>query len=141
MLIICLTLIFKSLSAQNNPTAIQEINKVMMQQEADWNKGDIEAYMQGYWQADSLLFLGGKGPVYGWEKTLKNYQKTYATKEEMGELKFENIKIELINDSAAFVVGKWNLKREENSLGGWYSLLWKKINQDWKIVIDHSSSF
>tara|TARA_R110000868_G_scaffold372195_2_gene636015 strand:- start:507 stop:800 length:294 start_codon:yes stop_codon:yes gene_type:complete len=97
--------------------------------------------MQGYWQADSLLFLGGKGPVYGWEKTLKNYQKTYATKKEMGELKFENIKIELINDSAAFVVGKWNLKREEKSIGGWYSLLWKKIIQEWRIVIDHSSSF
>lgn len=141
LIILSLTLIFTSLSAQNNPTAIQEINEVMLQQEADWNKGDIEAYMQGYWQADSLLFLGGKGPVYGWEKTLKNYQKTYATKVKMGELKFENIKIELINDSAAFVVGKWNLKREEKSLGGWYSLLWEKIGQEWKIVIDHSSSF
>tara|TARA_R110000868_G_scaffold372195_2_gene636016 strand:- start:807 stop:947 length:141 start_codon:yes stop_codon:yes gene_type:complete len=30
-----------SLTAQNNGTAIQEINQVMMQQEADWNKGDI----------------------------------------------------------------------------------------------------
>lgn len=125
-----------SLSAQNTAA----ISAVMQQQEADWNNGDIAAYMQGYWQSDSLLFIGGKGSVYGWENTLRNYQKTYATKAQMGKLSFENLKIEAIDDSTAFVIGKWQLDRADKQLGGWYSLLWKKIDGKWKIVVDHSSS-
>lgn len=134
------TLSLLKVAAQTTNSIIQEINEVMLQQETDWNKGDIEAYMLGYWKSDSLLFLGGKGPVYGWEKTLSNYQKTYASKNQMGKLKFENIKIEVLSDTNAFVIGKWHLERKETNLGGWYSLLWKKIDKEWKIVIDHSSS-
>ena len=37
------------------------------------------------------------------------------------------------------LVGKWHLKRKEDDLGGHFTLLWKKIDGEWKIVVDHSS--
>ena len=128
-------------SSQNNEQhELNTLKAIMKQQEESWNEGNIEAFMQAYWQSDSLLFVGGKGAVYGWAKTLKNYLSAYSTPEQMGKLTFVNTKMDLLGTEAAFVVGHWRLDRSEDDLQGWYSLLWKKVNGEWKIVADHSSS-
>ena len=57
----------------------------------------------------------------------------------MGQLTFDFVKIEILSTTQAFVVGKWHLKRTEDDLSGHFTLLWKKINGEWKIVVDHSS--
>ncbi len=127
--------------AQHTETlAKEQIKLVMKFQEASWNRGNITEFMKAYWRSDSLLFVGGKGPTYGWSQTLANYLKTYPNPEKMGQLNFEFVKIEILSQVDAFVVGKWQLKRTEDILQGYYSLLWKKIDGEWKIVADHSSS-
>ena len=119
--------------------AEEQIKLVMKFQESNWNRGNIPGYMKGYWNSDSLLFIGSKGPTYGYNQTLINYLKGYPTPEEMGQLKFDFVKIEILSDTQAFVAGKWHLKRNEDDLGGHFTLLWKKIDGEWKIVVDHSS--
>lgn len=119
--------------------AKEQIKLVMKFQESNWNRGNIPAYMDGYWKSDSLLFIGSRGPTYGWQQTLTNYLKSYPTSDKMGQLKFNLIKIELLSDEDAFVAGKWQLKRSSDTLGGYFTLLWKKIDEQWKIVADHSS--
>ncbi len=129
-----------SIQAQTTKTLAEEQIKLVMKfQESAWNRGDIPAYMKGYWNSDSLLFIGSKGPTYGYQKTLLNYLKSYPTTEKMGQLTFDFVKIEILSNSQAFVVGKWHLKRTEDDLSGHFTLLWKKINGEWKIVVDHSS--
>lgn len=123
----------------SNTLAEEQIKLAMKFQEESWNRGDIEGFMQAYWKSDSLLFIGSKGPQYGWLNTLTNYKKSYPDAAAMGQLNFSNIKIEIISDSAAFVIGRWELKRKTDNLSGYYSLLWKKIDKVWKIVADHSS--
>ena len=44
----------------------QAILDLLEKQRTDWNKGDVEAFMQGYEKSDSLLFVGKNGPTYGW---------------------------------------------------------------------------
>ncbi len=135
----CLSCLF--VSAQLTETlAKEQIKMVMKFQESNWNRGNIPAYMDGYWKSDSLLFIGSRGPTYGWNQTLANYQKAYANPKEMGKLKFNLIKIDVFSPEDAFVVGEWNLFREADTLGGYFSLLWKKIDEEWKIVTDHCSS-
>ena len=116
----------------------QQIKKVLAQQAIDWNTGNIEAYMQGYWQSDSLVFIGKNGPKYGWQTTLDNYKKSYPDKAAMGELSFQYIKVE-VKDNTAFVIGKWNLKREQDNPNGYFTLYLKKLQNKWLIVADHSS--
>ena len=129
-----------SIQAQTTKTLAEEQIKLVMKfLESAWNRGDIPAYMKGYWNSDSLLFIGSKGPTYGYQKTLLNYLKSYPTTEKMGQLTFDFVKIEILSNSQAFVVGKWHLKRTEDDLSGHFTLLWKKINGEWKIVVDHSS--
>jgi len=116
-----------------------EINRLMAEQEEAWSAGDIESFMQHYWKSDSLVFIGKSGVNYGWQATLDNYRKSYPDKAAMGDLTFENLSIEKLSGKNAFVIGKWHLKRKDGDLSGHYSLLWKIIDGEWKIVSDHSS--
>jgi uncharacterized protein (TIGR02246 family) len=125
-----------------NPTFSQDIEKikqVLESQRQAWNAGDLETYMQGYWNTDSLLFVGKNGPKYGWKQTLENYRKSYPDKAAMGELHFDIKKVELLNARTAFVLGAWRLKREKDEPKGYFTLILKKLKGQWLIVSDHSS--
>ena len=141
-LILSFFVVVVSLSTQAQMTktiAEEQIKLVMKFQESAWNRGDISGFMDGYWNSDFLLFIGIKGPTYGYSKTLTNYLKSYPTPEKMGQLTFGFVKIEILSENQAFVVGTWHLQREEDDLGGHFTLLWRKLDGEWKIVIDHSS--
>jgi ketosteroid isomerase-like protein len=96
--------------------------------------------MKGYWQNDSLMFIGKSGVTYGYAQTLANYKKNYPDKDAMGVLKFNLIKVTKLSGDAYYVIGKWHLTREKNGdIGGHYTLLFRKIKGKWVIVADHSS--
>ncbi|UKT63994.1 YybH family protein [Pedobacter mucosus] len=137
-IIIALCLITLNSFAQSKNEK-QAVLKLLERQRLDWNKGDVEAYMQGYVKSDSLLFVGKSGPTYGWQKTLDNYKKGYPDKAAMGFLTFGIKKVEFLNRDVAFVLGSWNVKREKDELKGYFTLLLKKIKGEWRIVVDHSS--
>jgi ketosteroid isomerase-like protein len=118
----------------------QQILAILDAQIKYWNAGDLENFMKGYWQNDSLMFIGKSGVTYGYNNTLENYKKGYPTRDAMGILKFNILKVEKISADAYFVVGKWHLIREKvGDIEGHYTLLFKKIKGEWVIVADHSS--
>jgi ketosteroid isomerase-like protein len=117
----------------------QAIVKLMTDQQTAWSNGDIEGFMQGYWKSDSLMFIGKRGPAYGWQTTLDNYKKTYPDKAAMGKLTFRIDKVEFLGKHDAFVMGAWSLAREKDNPGGYFTLWFRKIKGEWKIVCDHTS--
>jgi len=117
-----------------------EILEVMAQQVKAWNDGDIEAYMEGYWKSESLRFASGGDVTHGWEATLKRYVKRYRTKRKMGTLTFSDLDVNVLTDDAAIVFGKWKLKRRHDRPWGLFTLLFKKTDDGWRIVHDHTSS-
>lgn len=117
----------------------QAIVKVMTTQQAAWNQGDIDGFMQGYWKSDSLLFVGKSAPTHGWQATLDNYKKSYPNKAAMGILTFDIMKVDLLDATNAFILGGWKLKREKDAPGGYFTLWFRKIKGEWKIVVDHTS--
>lgn len=124
--------------AQRNSNDIVNVKANMKIQEESWNKGDIPGFMTSYWNDDSLKFIGSKGITYGWQKTLDNYIKSYPNKAAMGILKFTIIEATQLSKSSIYVIGKWELTKEK-PVGGYFTLLWKKINNQWVIVSDHTS--
>ena len=126
-----------TLFAQKNTKAIVQ---VLNEQCDAWNKADLKGYMQGYWQSDSLVFIGKNGPKYGWTTTLKNYEKSYSDVASMGILNFTDLRIKELDKQYAYVTGLWHLARKEKGdLNGAFTLLMRKINGKWVIVSDHSS--
>lgn len=121
----------------NNDTT--DISAVLNTQAEEWNKGNIEGYMQGYWNNDSLLFIGSKGPVYGYNNTLQRYKKGYPDKEAMGQLSFSHLSFKKLSDEYYHVTGSWSLIRKEDNPNGYFTLIFRKIDGHWVIVADHSS--
>lgn len=116
------------------------ILKLLQKQENDWNAGDVNAFMEGYWKSDSLAFIGAKGPTYGWQNTLDNYKVRYPDRATMGTLKFTILRLNALDRNAYFVIGKWHLTRpEKGDIGGHYTLVFRKIGKKWLIVSDHTS--
>jgi ketosteroid isomerase-like protein len=115
------------------------IRKMLADQISFWNKGDIPGFMQGYWENDSLVFIGKNGPTYGYNNTLRNYQKNYPNKDYMGVLHFDILSVQAIEKDHYFVIGKFMLQRKVGDASGHFTLIFKRINGIWKIVSDHSS--
>ena len=126
-----------------NPISIKDslgIMKVMKIQEIAWNNGDIDAFMEGYLKSDELVFSGKSGPVYGWDNTKKRYYISYPNTQVMGKLKFTVKKIRSISLNSAFLIGEYYLKRTTQDSYGHFTLLWKKVNNNWLIISDHTSA-
>lgn len=118
----------------------KQILTILSQQTEAWNDGNVTAFMNGYWESDSLMYIGKTGVTFGYKATLARYKKNYPDKSTMGILKFDIIKVNFIAKDACFVVGKWHLTRpEKGDVGGHYTLLWRKMKGKWVIVADHSS--
>lgn len=135
-ILIFLTLPLFSSAQNKDEKAVLEILK---NQTSEWNKGNLEAFMEGYWKSDSLLFVGRSGPTYGYDKTLANYKKNYPDAASRGVLSFDILKVEKLSPEYYFVLGKFMLKRTIGDASGHFTLLFRKIDGKWKIVCDHSS--
>ena len=131
--------LFSSLTASAQNKDEQAIREVMNKQVNSWNSGDIDAFMTTYWKNDSLLFVGSKGPIYGWQTTLESYKKSYPDTVAMGKLNFEILRIQFLAYNYSFVLGKWHLNRSIGDTGGYFTLLFRKIKKQWVIVADHTS--
>ncbi|MDO7845768.1 nuclear transport factor 2 family protein [Hymenobacter sp. M29] len=117
------------------------IRQVLTTQTAAWNRGDIPGFMQGYWQSDSLVFIGRKGPTYGWQQTLDNYKKGYPNADAMGKLDFSGLRITVLAPGAAQVVGHWHLARPAaGDVQGYFLLVLRQFDGQWKVVADHTNS-
>ncbi len=118
-----------------------EIESVLARQTKAWNEGDLEKFMQTYWQSDDLTFCSGGKITRGWQSTLDNYKKGYPTKAKMGQLHFDGLEVSMIESNSALVLGKWHLRMaDETKLNGNFTLVVKKFDSTWKIIHDHSSS-
>ena len=116
-----------------------QILTVLETQRQAWNNFDIDEFMQGYLKSDKLVFSGSNGPIYGWNFVKDRYLKTYSSNELMGYLDFEINDLFLISKKVALLLGKFNIKRDNENLSGYFTLVFKKIKGNWYIVSDHTS--
>jgi hypothetical protein len=135
--IIILIIIAVSSKAQSSDELA--VRKILENQTIYWNQGSIEKFMEGYWNSDSLMFIGKSGVTYGYTNTLNNYKKNYSDTAHMGKLSFDIIKVKRLSPDYYFVVGKFTLRRSIGDLSGHYDLLFRKINGKWYIISDHTS--
>lgn len=119
--------------------AAKKILAILDRQTIAWNNGDVAQFMVGYWESDSLMYIGKGGVTYGYSATLQSYRRNYGDTAKMGKLKFTILHLKKVSAKAYFVVGKWHLTRSIGDIGGHYTLLFRKIRGAWVIVADHSS--
>ncbi len=121
--------------SRNTCRAIQTI---LEDQDDAWNRGDIDAFMEGYWNSPELTFVSGGTVTQGWQQTLDNYKKRYPDRAAMGTLTFSDLNVRELARDAALVSGRWHLERAD-PIGGRFTLLFRVKAGRWVIVYDHTS--
>ncbi len=117
------------------------IRKELEAQVEAWNRGDLKGYMQGYWNSAELTFFAGNREAKGWDAAFQRYRAAYVGKnKEMGTLRFIDMRAEVFGSDAAFVRGGWQLTMKDGKTrSGLFTVVLKKINDEWRIIHDHSS--
>src|SRR5258708_37947855 len=116
------------------------IRRVLDAQRAAWNKGDIPAFLEGYWKSSDLTFSGSGGTVRGYDGVLERYRKSYPDRQSMGELEFSGLEVRLLGADAAVVLGQWHLKHSIGDTGGVFTLVFERFPEGWRIIHDHTSA-
>ena len=122
-------------------TADQDaIRAVLSAQQSAWNRGDVDAFLEGYWHSPELTFSGSNGIARGLDAVLLRYKKSYPDRAAMGQLTFSDLEFRFLGPDAALVLGRWHLKREKDDVGGVFTLVWQRFPEGWKIIHDHTSA-
>jgi len=117
----------------------REVRAVIERQASDWNRGDIPAFMEGYWQSTELSMFSGGVARYGWMALLQHYQTHYPNKASMGTLTFDQLQVRPLGEQAALVLGRWKVSRTDGPIEGNFTLVFQRIDGRWVIVHDHTS--
>ncbi|MGH9659635.1 MAG: YybH family protein [Bryobacteraceae bacterium] len=122
-------------------TPEDEIRAILDRQAADWNRGDIGAFMQAYEDSEETAFIGS-AVVKGYQRVLARYRERYPTREKMGALRFSALEVRPLGPDHASVVGRFHLQRSTEGGGdatGIFSLVLRRTPRGWKIILDHTS--
>ena len=121
-------------------TPQDQIRAVLESQQDAWNRGDLDAFMQGYWKSDRTEFVGASGIQRSWQAVLDRYLQGYPDRTAMGKLTFSNLEITMLGPKAAFVLGEWRLDRASDQPHGVFTLIFRKFPEGWRIIHDHTSA-
>ncbi len=124
---------------QNDAADALAVKSVLLTQQSEWNAGDIDKFMTGYWRSPRVRFVSGDKITTGWVETLARYHARYPTRDTMGKLEFSDLDIDMLGPDSALVVGRWKLLRTGDTPHGVFTLTFRKIEGAWVIVVDHTS--
>jgi ketosteroid isomerase-like protein len=116
------------------------LRTLLASQAADWNRGDIDAFMRGYWNSPETTFAGASGISRGWQTVSDRYHKNYPDRATMGHLDFSEIEITPLGNDAALILGRWHLTRDAGPVGGIFTLVARRFPEGWRIIHDHTST-
>src|ERR1700683_4308958 len=127
--------------AAQTSDAEAQIRAVLDMQAAAWNRGDVDAFMEGYWKSEETEFLGANGLVRGWHAVLARYRRNYPNRKAMGNLTFSDLEVHMMCQDAAYAIGQFHLERESDHPSGIFTLIFREFPEGWRIVADHSTAF
>jgi len=138
-LLLVIPLLLYCSQPEPNTTQIKtELQTIIDQQQKAWNEGNIEGFMAYYWNSEDFVFQSGNNRVHGWQALLDRYKKNYSG-ENMGKLNFSDIDIKILTNNIAYVLGRWEVTRQDSTSEGLFTILFKKLPEGWRIINDHSS--
>jgi uncharacterized protein (TIGR02246 family) len=116
------------------------VRAVLDAQRDAWNRGDLAAYMAGYWKSDALIFTSGGKIRRGWQDAFDHYQARYGKdRAGMGHLDFEILDVDALGADHALVLGRWKLTDTPQAAGGVFSVILERQPEGWRIIHDHTS--
>jgi beta-aspartyl-peptidase (threonine type) len=139
-LLLLITACASSPSRAGDPAA--DVRAVWNTSVEAWNRGDLDAFMNAYWNSPDLVFFSNKTETRGWQQTLARYRAAYkAEGRQMGTLDFPQLEFKVLGPEVVLARGQFRLKMPDGKEStGMTSVTFQKLSEGWRIVHDHSSS-
>jgi beta-aspartyl-peptidase (threonine type) len=126
--------------AQEEDKDLKAIRAVLDAQVAAWNKGDLDGFMNGYWENELLSFYSDSTKTHGWKAVLKRYQKKYQGQgKEMGKITFYEVFIRMLGTDDALVTGGFHIQLKTDEKKGPFTLIFRRTPAGWRIIHAHTS--
>lgn len=121
------------------PSAEPEIRALLDHSVAAWNRGDLDGHLAD--NADSITFMTGRGPIVGRDQTAAALRRSFFRGgKPVQVLRFEQVTVRPLGDRHALVVGRFVLSGGgEADRSGWFSTVWERRAEGWRVIHDHSS--
>ena len=123
-----------------DPQPVNEVRRVLEMQQAGWNRGDIDGFMDGYDRSEMTTFVSGDEMTRGWQTVLDRYKQHYKSREDMGTLAFSDLDIKPAAPALIIADGRWQLARKSDSPHGRFTLVFHKTGSGWRIIHDTTAS-
>ena len=120
----------------------KDILAVIQKSADDWNRGDLQAFMQSYENSPETTFVGAE-VARGTDAVLARYKRAYSTAAQMGKTTFSELKARPLTPELAIVTGRYTLERSTEAGGrkaGIFTLVMRKTSAGWRIIHDHTSA-
>ncbi|MET0397521.1 MAG: nuclear transport factor 2 family protein [Longimicrobiaceae bacterium] len=103
-----------------------------------WNHANLDGHVAPY--ADTATFMA-RGPVRGRDRIRASLERSFWREgRPLQQLRYDSLTVRPMGPGHALVTGKFTLYgggRDDRS--GWFSLLYARTAEGWKILHDHSS--
>ena len=126
--------------AASSGTADETALRRLLQESADaFNAGDLPGHLASY--DESVTFMTRNGPRPGIAPIEQAFRERYFKDgKPKQQLRFEQESIRFLSDDVALVTGRYVLSGgDEPEQSGWFTTLWTRSLQGWRVVHDHSS--
>ena len=139
-MLVCAAALAPRAESQASPRSAEPEIRTMLEVSAvAWNRGDLDGHLAD--NADSITFMTGKGPLVGKDKTADALRRSFFRDgKPIQSLRFEQVTVRALGDRHALVVGRFVLSGGgEPERSGWFSTIWERRPEGWRVIHDHSS--
>jgi uncharacterized protein (TIGR02246 family) len=121
-----------------------ELEAMLARAAANWNRGDLDAFVADYLPSDSTTFIGGGGLLRGPAAIRASYAPLFTGRSVRDSLSFAILDVDPLAPGVVNLIGQYTLARRVGSRDsvtarGPTSLLVRRVDGRWRIVHDHSS--
>jgi uncharacterized protein (TIGR02246 family) len=118
-----------------------DVTKVLLAQEAAWNRGDLDAYLAYFKDApDTQAILGA--PLRGLPAIRSRFHSSFPHPDTMGTLEQSQVEVRPMGDNFALATGKYQLTRSKKAGGdgdGTFIEILEKTLTGWQIIFTETT--
>lgn len=118
-----------------------EVVKVVLAQQAAWNKGDLGAFLAFYKDApDTQAVLGS--PARGMDTIRNAFRINYPNRESMGSIEYTDVEARELGQNFCLATGRYHLDRAKKSGGaadGTFTEIMEKTVKGWQVIFSETT--
>ncbi|NNE35640.1 MAG: SgcJ/EcaC family oxidoreductase [Rhodothermales bacterium] len=126
--------------ASETEGAVAEIQDLVTKLQEDWNGGDMQAYLDAYWDDEGMALVFSDRVVLGKDAMTEMFTSTWPNEAKMGDFATEDVNVIVLNPDLAIAKGRFQHQFTDSLIVGAFShILVRGDDGQWKIVHEHTS--